>query len=121
MLNSAPISPHRRDSLAIVLIAPAAAVVFTAMLLPLAYAIVMSLFDYRQGFETQGRFLFLQNYVRFFQDKIAIQSLFLTLTPDPIREIAILIAIPIEILVHRRHLRLLPGTIRLAACWIIFI
>ena len=80
MLNSVPISPHRRDSLAVVLIAPAAAVVFTAMLLPLAYAIVMSLFDYRQGFETQGRFLFLQNYVRFFQDKIAIQSLFLTLT-----------------------------------------
>jgi multiple sugar transport system permease protein len=80
MLKSAPRSPHRRDSLAIVLVAPAAAVVFTAMLLPLAYALVMSLFDYRQGFETQGRFLFLQNYFRFFQDKIAIQSLFLTLT-----------------------------------------
>jgi ABC-type sugar transport system permease subunit len=80
MLKSAPISPHRRDSLAIVLIAPAAAVVFTAMLLPLAYALVMSLFDYRQGFETQGRFLFLQNYFHFFQDKIAIQSFFLTLT-----------------------------------------
>ena len=67
------------DLLAVVLIAPAAAVVIAAMLLPLVYALTMSLFDFRPGFETEGKFLFLQNYLRFFQDKIALQSLSLTL------------------------------------------
>src|ERR1700674_720740 len=72
-------SRHDGDLLAVVLIAPAAAVVIAAMLLPLVYALTMSLFDFRPGFEKQGKFLFLQNYLRFFQDKIALQSLLLTL------------------------------------------
>lgn len=68
-----------RDPLAVVLIAPAALVIIAVMLLPLVYAVTMSLFDFRPGFETQGKFLFLENYLRFFQDKIALQSLLLTL------------------------------------------
>ena len=72
-------SRHGLDPLAVVLIAPAAAVVIAVMLLPLVYALTMSLFDFRLGFETQGKFLFLENYLRFFQDKIALQSLLLTL------------------------------------------
>jgi ABC-type sugar transport system permease subunit len=79
MAGNVPNSSCRGDPLAILLIAPAAAVVVAAMLLPLVYALVMSLFDYRLGFETQGKFLFLQNYLRFFQDKIALQSLMVTL------------------------------------------
>ena len=72
-------SRHGRDPLAVVLLAPAALVVIAVMLLPLVYALTMSLFDFRPGFETQGKFLFLENYLRFFQDKIALQSLLLTL------------------------------------------
>jgi ABC-type sugar transport system permease subunit len=68
-----------RDPLAVVLIAPAALVIIAVMLLPLVYALTMSLFDFRPGFETQGKFLFLENYLRFFQDKTALQSLLLTL------------------------------------------
>src|SRR5271166_3071846 len=79
MLSSASKSRHDGDLLAVVLIAPAAAVVIAAMLLPLVYAFTMSLFDFRPGFETQGKFLFLQIYLRFFQDKVALQSLLLTL------------------------------------------
>ena len=79
MLSNASKSRYDGDLLAVVLIAPAAAVVIAAMLLPLVYAFTMSLFDFRPGFETQGKFLFLQNYLRFFQDKIALQSLLLTL------------------------------------------
>jgi ABC-type sugar transport system permease subunit len=72
-------SRHGRDPLAVVLLAPAALVVIAVMLLPLVYALTMSLFDFRPGFETQGKFLFLENYLRFSQDKIALQSLLLTL------------------------------------------
>jgi ABC-type sugar transport system permease subunit len=61
------------------LIAPAALVIIAVMLLPLVYALTMSLFDFRPGFETQGKFLFLENYLRFFQDRTALQSLLLTL------------------------------------------
>jgi len=56
----------------VALVLPSAAVVFTAMLLPLGYAVVMSLFDYRPGFETKGKFLFLDNYFHFFQDQLAL-------------------------------------------------
>src|SRR6202795_1263229 len=79
MLSNASKSRHDGDLLAVVLIAPAAAIVIAAMLLPLVYAFTMSLFDFRPGFETQGKFLFLQNYLRFFPYKIALQSLLLTL------------------------------------------
>ena len=67
-----PIRRYRGQYLAVALVLPSAAVVFTAMLLPLSYAVVMSLFDYRPGFETKGKFLFLDNYFHFFQDQLAL-------------------------------------------------
>jgi multiple sugar transport system permease protein len=69
----------RRRYLAIFLIFPAAAVVFVAMIVPLGYALVMSLFDYKLGSETSASFIFLKNYVRFLQDPLALKSLGITL------------------------------------------
>jgi multiple sugar transport system permease protein len=69
----------RKELLAASLILPAAAVVFAAMLIPLVYALWMSLFNYRIGGETKGAFIFFGNYLRFFQDPEAILSLGITL------------------------------------------
>src|SRR5215472_2324842 len=69
----------RRRYLAIFLIFPAAAIVFVAMIVPLGYALVMSLFDYKLGSETSATFIFLKNYVRFLQDPLALKSLGITL------------------------------------------
>lgn len=69
----------RSRYLAILLIVPAGAVVFVAMIVPLGYALVMSLFDYKLGSETSASFIFLRNYVRFLQDPLALKSLGITL------------------------------------------
>jgi len=69
----------RRPYLAMFLILPSAAVVIFAMLIPLGYGLVMSLFDYKIGSETSATFVFLKNYVRFLQDPLAIKSLGITL------------------------------------------
>ena len=69
----------RRPYLAMFLILPAATVVIFAMLIPLGYGLVMSLFDYKIGSETSATFVFLKNYVRFLQDPLAIKSLGITL------------------------------------------
>jgi multiple sugar transport system permease protein len=69
----------RRPYLAIFLILPSATVVIFAMLIPLGYGLVMSLFDYKIGSETSATFVFLKNYVRFLQDPLAIKSLGITL------------------------------------------
>jgi len=69
----------RRRYLAIFLIFPAAAVVFVAMIVPLGYALVMSMFDYKLGSETSASFILLKNYVRFLQDPLALKSLGITL------------------------------------------
>jgi ABC-type sugar transport system permease subunit len=61
------------------LILPSATVVIFAMLIPLGYGLVMSLFDYKIGSETSATFVFLKNYVRFLQDPLAIKSLGITL------------------------------------------
>ncbi len=66
-------------TLAILLIAPAGLIVFIAMIVPLGYALVMSLFDYKVGAESQARFVFLANYIQFFQDRLAISSLVTTI------------------------------------------
>jgi multiple sugar transport system permease protein len=49
------------------------------MIVPLGYALVMSLFDYKLGSETSASFIFLKNYVRFLQDPLALKSLGITL------------------------------------------
>ena len=72
----------RRPYLAMFLILPSATVVIFAMLIPLGYGLVMSLFDYKIGSETSATFVFLKNYVRFLQDPLAIKSLGITL-PSP--------------------------------------
>jgi multiple sugar transport system permease protein len=69
----------RRPYLAMFLILPAVTVVIFAMLIPLGYGLVMSLFDYKIGSETSATFVFLKNYVRFLQDPLAIKSLGITL------------------------------------------
>ena len=69
----------RRPYLAIFLILPSATVVIFAMLIPLGYGLMMSLFDYKIGSETSATFVFLKNYVRFLQDPLAIKSLGITL------------------------------------------
>jgi multiple sugar transport system permease protein len=69
----------RRPYLAIFLILPSVTVVIFAMLIPLGYGLVMSLFDYKIGSETSATFVFLKNYVQFLQDPLAIKSLGITL------------------------------------------
>jgi multiple sugar transport system permease protein len=69
----------RRQFLAIFLILPAVTVVIFAMLIPLGYGLVMSLFDYKLGSETTASFVFFKNYVRFLEDPLAIKSLSITL------------------------------------------
>ena len=69
----------RRPYLAMFLILPSVTVVIFAMLIPLGYGLVMSLFDYKIGSETSATFVFLKNYVRFLQDPLAIKSLGITL------------------------------------------
>jgi multiple sugar transport system permease protein len=69
----------RRPYLAMFLILPSATVVIFAMLIPLGYGLMMSLFDYKIGSETSATFVFLKNYVRFLQDPLAIKSLGITL------------------------------------------
>jgi multiple sugar transport system permease protein len=69
----------QRQYLAVFLILPAAAVVFFAMLIPLGYGLVMSLYDYKLGSEASATFIFLKNYVHFLEDPLAIKSLCITL------------------------------------------
>jgi ABC-type sugar transport system permease subunit len=69
----------RRQFLAIFLILPAVTVVIFAMLIPLGYGLVMSLFDYKLGSETTASFVFFKNYVRFLEDPLAVKSLGITL------------------------------------------
>ncbi|MBB6733454.1 carbohydrate ABC transporter permease [Cohnella zeiphila] len=61
------------------LVLPAAAVVVLAMIVPLGYAVVMSLFDFAPGKETAGVFVGLHYYAAFFQDHVALKSLLVTL------------------------------------------
>src|SRR4051812_32950339 len=61
--------------LAVFLIAPASLIVFIAMIVPLGYALVMSLFAYKVGAESSARFVFLENYLTFFTDRLGLISL----------------------------------------------
>jgi len=68
-----------RSYLAGFLVLPAVAVVFLAMIVPLGYAAVMSLFDFQIGRENSGTFVGLKYYIAFFQDSVALHSLYITL------------------------------------------
>jgi multiple sugar transport system permease protein len=66
----------RRDQqLAVLLLLPAALAIFVVMIVPLGFAIYASLFDYSLGQEDAMRFVFLDNYVKFFSDPVALRSL----------------------------------------------
>lgn len=62
-----------------ILVLPAAITVIVAMILPIGYALVMSMFSYRLGGESSAVFVFFDNYIRFFQDQRALGSLLTTL------------------------------------------
>lgn len=65
--------------LAVLLIVPASLIVFIAMIVPLGYALIMSFFAYKVGAESSARFVFLDNYLAFFTDRLALMSLTTTI------------------------------------------
>ena len=70
----------RKDlRLALFLILPAAAAIVIVMIVPLGFALGASLFQYSLGQEDRAVFVFLDNYVKFFTDPVALRSLVNTL------------------------------------------
>lgn len=66
----------RRDQrLAVLLLLPAALAIFVVMIVPLGFALYASFFDYSLGREADMRFVFLDNYLRFFADPSALRAL----------------------------------------------
>lgn len=65
----------RDRRLAVLLLIPAGVAVFCVMVLPLGFALFTSFFQYSLGLEDQMKFIFLENYIAFFQDSVAIRSL----------------------------------------------
>lgn len=61
--------------LAILLILPAAIAIFIVMIVPLGFALGASTFQYSLGQEDRAVFVFLDNYVAFFTDPVALKSL----------------------------------------------
>lgn len=65
--------------IAMFLILPAALAIFIVMIIPLGFALVASTFEYSLGQEDAAVFVFLDNYVKFFTDPVALKSLVNTL------------------------------------------
>jgi multiple sugar transport system permease protein len=66
----------RRDQqLAVLLLLPAATAIFVVMIVPLGFSLYASFFDYSLGQEANMKFVFLDNYVRFFSDPSALRAL----------------------------------------------
>jgi multiple sugar transport system permease protein len=66
----------RKDlRLAVLLILPAAVAIFIVMIVPLGFALGASTFQYSLGQEDKAVFVFLDNYVKFFADPVALKSL----------------------------------------------
>lgn len=70
-----PLSARREARLGVVLILPATLALTVVMIVPLIAAGYASFFDYKLGQESNMVFVFLDNYIRFFRDPVAIQSL----------------------------------------------
>lgn len=68
-----------KDILPNLLMSPALIVILIVMLIPLAYGVVISMFDYQLGGNGIGKFIFLDNYVNFFKSNIALKSTAITL------------------------------------------
>ena len=74
-------SLEKGDLLPALLMVPAIGLVGFAMVVPLVYGAFLTLFDYRFGtFNPAETFVGLANYIRFFSDKTAMQSVANTLT-----------------------------------------
>ncbi len=71
-----PVLIRRQTLLGILLVAPAVLTILVVMFIPLVYAVVSSLYDHPG--DTGATFVFFDNYVRFFQDPVALQSLWNT-------------------------------------------
>jgi ABC-type sugar transport system permease subunit len=66
----------RRDQqLAVLLLLPAATAIFVVMIVPLGFSLYASFFDYSLGQEASMKFVFLDNYSRFFSDPSALRAL----------------------------------------------
>jgi ABC-type sugar transport system permease subunit len=65
--------------LAAFLIFPSILVIFVVMILPLVCGLILSLFNYQIGAKDLGTFVFLNNYLKMFQDVGFLQSLGVTL------------------------------------------
>jgi ABC-type sugar transport system permease subunit len=71
-----PVLIRRQTLLGILLVAPAALTILVVMFIPLVYAVVSSFYDHPGN--TGATFVLFDNYVRFFQDPVAIRSLWNT-------------------------------------------
>jgi multiple sugar transport system permease protein len=71
-----PVLIRRQTLLGILLVAPAVLTILVVMFIPLVYAVVSSLYDHPG--DNGAKFVFFDNYVRFFQDPVALQSLWNT-------------------------------------------
>lgn len=79
LLKNNKSSIFKKDSLlGYLTILPAFLVISLAMIVPLAYGLFISLFDFRLGKEGFVKFLFLGNYIKFFQDSVALNSVKVT-------------------------------------------
>jgi ABC-type sugar transport system permease subunit len=65
---------RRTSLLGVLLVTPAAATIAVVMIVPLIFAGYASLYDYRLG-HGKRPFVFVDNYVQFFRDPVAIKSL----------------------------------------------
>jgi multiple sugar transport system permease protein len=74
-----PTSKYARRDLrtAVFLVLPAGLAIFIVMIVPLGFALTTSFQDYRIG-RDDASFVFLENYIRFFSDPVALQSLWNT-------------------------------------------
>jgi ABC-type sugar transport system permease subunit len=71
-----PVLINRQTLLGILLVTPAVLTIFVVMFIPLIYAVVASFYDHPGS--PGSAFVFLDNYVRFFQDPVAVRSLWNT-------------------------------------------
>lgn len=69
----------RKHVLPNLLMSPALIVIIIVMIIPLVYGVTISMFDYQLGGVGIGKFIFLDNYINFFQSYIAIHSTIITL------------------------------------------
>ncbi len=60
------------------LIFPALLVIIFVMIVPLVFGLVMSMFQYKMGKEGFSNFIFLDSYIRFFNDGVALNSVKVT-------------------------------------------